>query len=252
MNKNALLKYLEGSRDYTFRIDDYIVPKFIENINGYPIDIQDNRNNALRQGSAWSPKFRSMLQNTYPDLRFVREFPFVIDDRKYWESLCDEFDLTDEERRRYYFIVDYLFPDYNFIVEIDSDLHKTDYDKARDNYILFSYQIPTLRLFEFGRNDNSDLYLTDEFHVELLSMKKSGCKFRPGFSMYLIKRFYRRNKNIIPVLDLIESAILDGRIRNNTFTIRRSDQLVKNRWDLLKIQDIIMGAYGVFVDYIAV
>ena len=83
-------------------------------------------------------------------------------------------------------------------------------------------------------------------------MKKSGCKFRPGFSMYLIKRFYRRNKNIIPVLDLIESARLDGRIRNNTFTIRRSDQLVKNRWDLLKIQDIIMGAYGVFVDYIAV
>ena len=212
MNKNALLKYLEGSRDYTFRIEDYIVPKFIENINGYPIDIQDNRNNALRQGSAWSPKFRSMLQNTYPDLRFVREFPFVIDDRKYWESLCD-------------------------------------YDKARDNYILFSYQIPTLRLFEFGKDDNSDLYLTDEFHIELLSMKKSGCKFRPGFSMYLIKRFYRRNKNIIPVLDLIESAILGGRIRNNTFTIRKSDRLVKNREELGRVQDIIMGIYGVFVGF---
>lgn len=234
MNKNALLKYLEGSRDYTFRIEDYIVPKFIENINGYPIDIQDNRNNALRQGSAWSPKFRSMLQNTYPDLRFVREFPFVIDDR------------------RYYFIVDYLFPDYNFIVEIDSDLHKTDYDKARDNYILFSYQIPTLRLFEFGKDDNSDLYLTDEFHIELLNMRKSGCKFRPDFSVYLIKRFYRKNKEIIPVLDLIESAILGGRIRNNTFTIRKRDRLVKNRLELYRIQDIIMGAYGILVDYIAV
>lgn len=252
MRRDRLLKYLEGSRDYTFRVDNYIVPKFIENMNGYPIDIQGNRKNALKQGSAWSPKFRDMLQSTYPDLKFTREFPFVIDDRKYWQSLCKEFNLTEEEKRRNYFITDYLFTDYNFIVEIDSSLHKTDYDKARENYILFSYQIPTLRLFEFGRDDNSDLYLTDEFHIELLNMKKSGCKFRPDFSMYLIKRFYSKNKEIIPVLDLIESAILDGRIRNNTFTIRRSDRLVKNRWDLIKIRDIIMGAYGVVVDYIPV
>ena len=252
MRKDRLLKYLEGSRDYTFRIDNYIVPKFIENMNEYPIDIQKNRNNALIQGSAWSPKFRGMLQSTYPDLRFVREFPFVIDNREYWENLCDEFNLTEEDKRRNYFFTDYLFTDYNFIVEIDSSLHKTDYDKARDNYILFSYQIPNLRLFEFGRDDNSDLYLIDEFHVELLKMKKSGCKFRPDFSVYLIKRFYSKNKKIIPVLDLIESAILDGRIRNNTFTIRKSNRLVKDRWDLIKIRDIIMGAYGVFVDYIEV
>ena len=63
MNKEALLKYLEGSRDYTFRVEDYIVPKFIENINGYPIDIQDNRKQNLEQADRGVRKEVTMLMN---------------------------------------------------------------------------------------------------------------------------------------------------------------------------------------------
>ena len=83
-------------------------------------------------------------------------------------------------------------------------------------------------------------------------MKRSGCKFNIDYSGCILRRFYDKNEDIIPALNLIESAILGGRIRNNTFTIRKSDRLVKNRLELYRIQDIIMGAYGVLVDYIAV
>lgn len=249
MNKNRLLKYLEGNRDYTFRVGNYIVPKYMNTINECEINLLVNRNKNLRQGSRWSPYFRMMLTDCYPNLDYLREFPFLIENRKYWEKLCDEYELDEECRNRNYFIVDFIFPEQNFIVEIDSQLHKTNYDIARDNYILFLYQVPTLRLFEFGKEENTTRQLIYDFDFELNEMKRSGCKFNIDYSGCILRRFYEKNNEIIPALDLIESAILDGRIRNNTFTIRGSDRLVKNRRELFKIQDIIMGTYRVFVEF---
>ena len=106
-----------------------------------------------------------------------------------------------------------------------------------------------MRLFEFGKEESTTRQLIYDFDFDLNEMKKSGCKFNIDYSGCILRRFYEKNNEIIPVLDLIESAILGGRIRNNTFTIRGSDRLVKNRMELFKIQDIIMGTYGVVVDF---
>ena len=249
MNKNRLLKYLEGNWDYAFRVGNYIVPKFMNTVNGNEINLLVNRYKNLRQGSSWSPYFREMLKDCYPDLAPLREFPFLIEHRKYWEKLCEEYELDEDCRDRNYFIVDFIFPEQNFIVEIDSQIHKTNYDLARDNYILFLYQVPTLRLFEFGKEEDTTRQLIYDFDFELNEMKRSGCKFNIDYSGCILRRFYDKNEDIIPALNLIESAILGGRIRNNTFTIRKSDRLVKNREELSRIQDIIMGTYGVFVGF---
>lgn len=249
MNKNRLLKYLEGNWDYAFRVGNYIVPKFMNSVNGCEINLLVNRYKNLRQGSSWSPYFREMLTDCYPDLAPLREFPFLTEHRKYWEKLCEEYELDEDCRDRNYFIVDFIFPEQNFIVEIDSQIHKTNYDLARDNYILFLYQVPTLRLFEFGKEEDTTRQLIYDFDFELNEMKRSGCKFNIDYSGCILRRFYDKNEDIIPALNLIESAILGGRIRNNTFTIRKSDKLVKNREELGRVQDIIMGIYGVFVGF---
>ena len=69
-----------------------------------------------------------------------------------WGSICKNNKITEEEYlHRNYFLTDYFFPEYNLAVEIDSDLHDQEYDKARDFYIKSNWGIDIIRMYEFGK-----------------------------------------------------------------------------------------------------
>ena len=103
-------------------------------------------------------------------------------------------------------MADYLFPDYNFIVEIDSELHDSNYDIARDNYIVFSFGVSTLRLFEFGRDPLSDIPLINDFDIELYRMKHGG-RALVDYSSAIVNRFYVENKEIMNAVDVISANL---------------------------------------------
>ena len=132
-------------------VGEYLFPKFLISTKNNIIDLEDNREQNLHQGSRWSPNFKNFLDTEYKSVRYIREFPIIIRDRKLWRSLCIKYQLDGDKLGRNYFLIDYFMPDFNLLVEIDSQLHEIDYDKARDDYIRLKYGLETLRFYEYGR-----------------------------------------------------------------------------------------------------
>lgn len=140
-------------------------------------------------------------------------------------------------------MADYLFPDYNFIVEIDSELHDLNYDIARDNYIVFSFGVSTLRLFEFGRDPLSDIPLINDFDIELYRMKHGG-RALVDYSSAIVNRFYVENKEIMNAVDVIEGLILSDSIVNNTYVLDPRSGLINSFRDFEVVRDILYRTYG--------
>ena len=237
------MRYLKDNREYSFRLGDFIIPRYITSIKDCKIDLAKNRRNNLNQGSSWSPNFRKLLKDYYPSLNNIREFPLLIENRKYWNSLCDQYNVCEKGRNRNYFLADYLFPDYNFIVEIDSQLHDPNYDIARDNYIVFSFGISILRLYEFGRDPLSDIPLINDFDIELYRMKRGG-RALVDYSSAIVNRFYEENKEIMNAVDVIEGLILSDSIVNNTYVLDPRSGLVNSFRDFKIVRDILYCTYG--------
>lgn len=245
------MRYLKDNREYSFRLGDFIIPKYISSIKGNKINLARNRINNLNQGSSWSPKFRELLKDYYPGLYNIREFPLLIEDRKYWNSLCDQYNVSEKGRNRNYFLADYLFPDYNFIVEIDSELHDLNYDIARDNYIVFSFGVSTLRLFEFGRDPLSDIPLINDFDIELYRMKHGG-RALVDYSSAIVNRFYADNKEIMNAVDVISAnlqhsvnGVFDASDYRSYFTSPKIFYTVRDIiWAVFELK-LIVKAWGI-------
>jgi hypothetical protein len=150
--------------------------------------------------------FENYLKLSHNRIQYIKEFPFIIEDRNLWDSLCIKYEVDLDLRDKNYFLADYLFPDYNFIVEIDSELHDSNYDIARDNYIVFSFGVSTLRLFEFGRDPLSDIPLINDFDIELYRMKHGG-RALVDYSSAIVNRFYVENKEIMNAVDAISANL---------------------------------------------
>lgn len=234
------MRYLKDNREYSFRLGDFIIPRYITSIKDCKIDLAKNRRNNLNQGSSWSPNFRKLLKDYYPSLNNIREFPLLIENRN---SLCDQYNVCEKGRNRNYFLADYLFPDYNFIVEIDSQLHDPNYDIARDNYIVFSFGISILRLYEFGRDPLSDIPLINDFDIELYRMKRGG-RALVDYSSAIVNRFYEENNEIMNAVDVIEGLILSDSIVNNTYVLDPRSGLVNSFRDFKIVRDILYCTYG--------
>lgn len=165
---------------------------------------------------------------------------------KAWKQYCLSHNVTDpDELDRNYFLADYFFPDYNLIVEIDSNLHDEWYDSARDDYVNIVYGIHVMRLFEFGE-PSTEVARIDDFGIALNRLKYS----RPvnlDNSDLILSMFYKRNEDIIEALNIIEGVILSGNITDNTYTINLQLTPIKSLQDYQNIAKIIKGIYGVNV-----
>lgn len=219
MKKKRLLKYLRGNRDYTFKIKNYLIPKQFVTIKNNPIDLEKNRENNLEQGSTWSPKFRKFLDTKHKSIGYIREFPLIIKDQKLWLSLCKVHQVPKGLWSRNYFMVDYFIHDYNFIVEIDSQYHNEEYDKARDDYIKREYGLDIIRFYEYGKDANQKFLNDFEFLVNYCR-RLNVVPVKIKYSNIILESYKAINGDIIKIIDKIESFILQFGIQG--------DQLVLN------------------------
>lgn len=207
MDKKILKRYLRGNNRYSFMVDGYLFPKFLISTKNNIIDLEDNREQNLHQGSRWSPNFKNFLDTEYKSVRYIREFPIIIKDRKLWKSLCIKYQLDEDKLGRNYFLVDYFMPDFNLLVEIDSQLHEIDYDKARDEYIRLKYGLETLRFYEYGRYS----YQTFENNFQFL---KNYCRchgstpIKFNHKFLIMSSYIIINRKVIPTIQRFEKLVL--------------------------------------------
>lgn len=144
---------------YSKKIGPYIVPKYVTHSKG-KVDLIKNRLQELgKRDSSYVSNFKTDIVNlgnkTSGNLpKYIEEFPIVIDNSAMWNSILDYYNVpvNSVHRSRKYFLLDFLFYELGFIVEIDSAYHigNESYDKARDLYIKQKYGLDTIRFYEYG------------------------------------------------------------------------------------------------------
>lgn len=221
MDKKILKRYLRGNNRYSFMVDGYLFPKFLISTKNNIIDLEDNREQNLHQGSRWSPNFKNFLDTEYKSVRYIREFPIIIKDRKLWKSLCTKYQLDEDKLGRNYFLVDYFMPDFNLLVEIDSQLHEIDYDKARDDYIRLKYGLETIRFYEYGRYS----YQTFENNFQFL---KCYCRYHGStpikfnHKFLIMSSYIIINRKVIPTIQRFEKLVLSKKGINKIVLSRKN------------------------------
>lgn len=218
MRRKKLLKYLRG-RDYTFKIKNYLIPKQILTVKDHCINLEQNRENNLKQGSTWSPKFQEFLDTKHKNIDYIREFPLAIKNQNLWLSLCKVHQVPKELQSRNYFLADYFIHEYNFIVEIDSLYHNVEYDKARDDYIKREYGLDIIRFYEYGK-DADQKFLNDFEFLVNYCRRSNVVPVKIKYSNIILESYKAINVGIIKIIDKIESFISQFGIQG--------DQLVLN------------------------
>lgn len=209
MKKKNLLKFLKKDGRYSFKIGRYLIPTYYKTRNGCTINLETNRNSALIENeSKWSKFFDLMVKRIYSNEIVYKEVPLIIEDISKWDSCCDRYEISDEEQRgRNYFLADYVFPEYNLIVEIDSNLHDYDYDKARDDYIKSTWGFNMLRFFEFGSNPDSMDKFLDQLDIVLANKPDKTIKL--GYSDLIIESLtHIVGTTTLDAIDRIEKYII--------------------------------------------
>lgn len=229
METKRIKRYLKRSGRYTFKVDRYILPKLLMTTKGKVIDLEHNRIQNLLQGSAWSPNFKNFLDTRYKSIKYIREFPIIIKNRDLWESLCVKHNLEEDKLGSNYFLADYFIKDYNFIVEIDSQLHEEDYDKARDEYIEKEYGLVTRRFYEYGRTGYQTFL--DNFQFLASFCRNSGViPINFGYSSFIVENYKQINEEIIPIIERFEGLIANKKV--DTIILSNKTLSISEYWTL--------------------
>ena len=88
------------------------------------------------------------------------------------------------------------------MVEIDSDLHITEYDNARDDYVKSTWGFNILRFFEFGSNPSSMGKYLDRLDQAVSQRNRNNAVL--DYSDYLENWFITKFPEIYNLIDQIE------------------------------------------------
>jgi len=204
MRKDKLVEFLIRS-GFTFQVGDFIIPAFIFSKDNKTIDLRKNRFSTFNgRKSTWVKFFELIIDRYYPGLSHCREVPLIIGNRDLWENFCatEGVDCSSKILDRNYFLADYIFPEYNLIVEIDSNLHDTKYDNARDDYIRSTWGFNILRFFEFGSNPLSMGKYLDRLDQAVSPRNRNNISL--DYSSYLENWFITKFPEIYNLIDQIE------------------------------------------------
>lgn len=248
MNSEILKNFLLSSSDYCFRVGPYVVPKFIVGSKGSIVNLEENWENGLIENeSMWSRYFETILNCCYNKVLYQKEVPLIIEKSKImkWKNLCGCNRVTDfDSIMRSYFLADFVFPEYNLIVEIDSDLHNQNYDKARDEYIKDEWGFEILRFPGFGSSPENVGYYLRQFNKQISIPSRNYINLYYGNAA--LDYFNRKNSDIIYILNTIEKKILSDSINGDTVFIKESS--IRSEEELERIKLIIFNVYGLKVD----
>lgn len=241
MNRTNLLNFLNNSNRFTFAIGKYRIPKLMLTEDSRYVDVEWGRNSNLDQeDSVWVNYFNSILQcYTAQNLNYYREFPLIIERRDRWENYCLANMALDDK-----FLADYYFPDYNLVVEIDSDLHDSNYDSARDDYIKEVWGCNILRFPEFGCTAGNQSYCIKQFNSAIKN--KQIITNNIVYNKTLLSRFKYEYESILPHLNALERIIVKYP-EEKIIDITKYGKVFGNFMDYKNIREILFGMYGVSV-----
>lgn len=210
MRKDKLVEFLIRS-GFTFQVGDFIIPAFIFSKDKRTIDLRKNRFSTFNgRKSTWVKFFELIIDRYYPGLSHCREVPLIIGNRDLWENFCatEGVDCSSKILDRNYFLADYIFPEYNLIVEIDSNLHDTKYDNARDDYIRSTWGFNILRFFEFGSNPLSMGKYLDRLDQAVSPRNRNNISL--DYSSYLENWFITKFPEIYKIIDQVDLYVISN------------------------------------------
>ena len=210
MRKDKLVEFLIRS-GFTFQVGDFIIPAFIFSKDKRTIDLRKNRFSTFNgRKSTWVKFFEIIIDRYYPGLSHCREVPLIIGNRDLWENFCatEGVDCSSKILDRNYFLADYIFPEYNLIVEIDSNLHDTKYDNARDDYIRSTWGFNILRFFEFGSNPLSMGKYLDRLDQAVSPRNRNNISL--DYSSYLENWFITKFPEIYKIIDQVDLYVISN------------------------------------------
>ena len=141
-------------------------------------------------------------------------------------------------------MADYYFPDYNLVVEIDSDLHDSNYDSARDDYIKEVWDCNILRFPEFGCTAGNQSYCIKQFNSAI--KEKQIITNNIVYNKTLLSRFKYEYESILPHLNALERIIVKYP-EEKIIDITKYGKVFGNFMDYKNIREILFGMYGVSV-----
>jgi hypothetical protein len=152
-----LIKSLE--KLYTFTLDWYKIPKFTSKISS----VETLRNKLIGECSKGEISYINMLSKIINEFNlsfecyFIRQFPFILEDKELWKTCCNENGI--EEVDRSVIFTDIYFPRLNKVIEIDYNYthQNPNYDKSRDSYLYQKYGILTCRIQNYSKSKNFEL-----------------------------------------------------------------------------------------------
>lgn len=260
MRKDRLKGFVVNCSDFSFRVGGYVIPKMMNTYSGNRIDLEKNRENNLNQESFWSPRFEEFLKISHNRIPYIKEFPFIIENRSLWNSLCIKYDVDLDLRDKNYFLADYFFPEHNLIVEIDSWLHDKNYDLARNEYINLVWGTYSLRFYEFGKLKVRTKKFMKKFnsYINRISKIKEfynvvGCIVNIDYSDYIVNDFCNSNSDIMFVLDELEQRILNNYPRSGRLMVDKDSisysmyKTLLDQSDFERIHGILCMVYNIDV-----
>jgi hypothetical protein len=181
-----------------FFVEEYAFPKRIG-----LIDIQSIRNLAMKSieeggsDSQYSMNFRNRLDSIVPsfdDSRpfyYIREFIVPITNKERWLRILYSFGLSGVSKytRQEFFKLDYFFKYTGLAVEIDSNLHDSIYDAARDEYLRTTYGLETIRIQGFSKD--SDIRSFKDHSLKIFNNKTvKESTFIMSRELYAVESYY--------------------------------------------------------------
>lgn len=236
MDINLIRKYVLRNKVYTRKISHgYYTPNTIKRYDGYEIPLFQNRNEALsNNSSSYSRKFEEDINNRYPGIKYIKEFPIIIENKDDWGNILFCYNLENDPNKNY-FLIDYFFPYLGFCVEIDSEYHdpKEFYDKARDLYIYREYGLETIRFYKY--NNKNCLNLLDKYLLINNKEIDSSIPIPIDYSETIINNFIEKNKQALEFIDNLKYYLgpwkfyTNNTIKLNHLELERIDYFTFNR-----------------------
>lgn len=146
--------------------------------------------------------FKEFMKSEFRELDFIEEFPIPID-RSIWKPLAEGYRLSDQDKRKLWFSLDFYIPRKRLAVQLDSivghgDKNQKKRDKAEDIYLKEVYEIETIRTSQLQFEDKikDELNHLRELIEECEDNSKTEFDFTPEFKDFF-RDYYLMELDII-------------------------------------------------------
>ena len=199
----------------TFRVGNYLIPKFITSKEGNKLGLERIRKNYLKNVNPGMEVFKE----EFKDLHFIQELPIPMLD----SFLC-------------YRCFDIFLPNHGVAIELDSHFHDETEEKdfRSDQYVLRRYGIKVIRVRLASEvTKEKDLKLLRE---TIPKLKDYGCPWPIDFSDILAHEYKEKHKKEFLEIEKLEKQFSVGLYNGNMVISLSQEKLLKSVLKTLEIK----------------